>query len=111
MCVRCTTKRSRTERNSRPVEWTRCGAWALRKNSRTTWPTASIDMLFYNTNIDQERYFIATYEMSSTANLKEAAWALAIGQSVGNPSVRNKWETEALFENHSCVFVGEKAKL
>jgi ribulose-bisphosphate carboxylase large chain len=68
-------------------------------------------MLFYNTDVDREKYFIATYEMSSTANLKEAAWALAIGQSVGNPSVRNKWETEELFENHSCVIVGEKSKL
>jgi len=68
-------------------------------------------MLFYNSDVDREKYFIATYEMSSTANLKEAAWALAIGQSVGNPSVRNKWETEELFENHSCVIVGEKSKL
>jgi len=68
-------------------------------------------MLFYNTDVDREKYFIATYEMSSSADLKEAAWALAIGQSVGNPSVRNKWETDELFENHSCVIVGEKAKL
>ena len=68
-------------------------------------------MLFYNTDIDREKYFIATYDMASSANLKEAAWALAIGQSVGNPSVRNKWETDELFENHSCVIVGEKNAL
>jgi ribulose 1,5-bisphosphate carboxylase large subunit-like protein len=68
-------------------------------------------MLFYNTAIDSEKYFIATYDMASSANLKEAAWALAIGQSVGNPSVRNTWETDELFENHSCVIVGEKSKL
>lgn len=68
-------------------------------------------MLFYNTEIDRSRYFIATYDMSSSANLAEAAWALAIGQSVGNPSVRNKWETDELFEEHSCVIVEEKAKL
>jgi ribulose-bisphosphate carboxylase large chain len=68
-------------------------------------------MLFYNTEIDRSKYFIATYDMSSSANLAEAAWALAIGQSVGNPSVRNKWETDELFEEHSCVIVEEKAKL
>jgi len=68
-------------------------------------------MLFYNTEIDRSRYFIATYDMSSSTNLAEAAWALAIGQSVGNPSVRNKWETDELFEKHSCVIVEEKSKL
>ena len=68
-------------------------------------------MLFYNTDIDRAKYFIATYDMTSSANLKDAAWALAIGQSVGNPNVRNQWENDQLFENHSCVIVGDKAEL
>jgi len=68
-------------------------------------------MLFYNTDIDRAKYFVASYDMTSSANLKEAAWALAIGQSVGNPNVRNQWETDELFENHSCVIVGDKAEL
>ena len=68
-------------------------------------------MLFYNTDIDRAKYFIATYDMTSSANLKDAAWALAIGQSVGNPNVRNQWENDELFENHSCVIVGDKAEL
>lgn len=58
--------------------------------------------------INSNDYYIATYEMSSSANLREAAWNLAIGQSVGNPSVRNEWETDALFENHSCLVVGDE---
>jgi ribulose-bisphosphate carboxylase large chain len=58
--------------------------------------------------IDSNKYYIATYEMSSSLNLREAAWNLAIGQSVGNPSVRNKWETDELFENHSCLVVGDE---
>ena len=53
--------------------------------------------------LDLNRYYIATYEMSSSANLKDAAWNLAIGQSVGNPNVRNEWETDDLFENHRGI--------
>ena len=49
--------------------------------------------------------------MSSSANLRDAAWNLAIGQSVGNPSVRNEWETDDLFENHSCIIVGDESEL
>jgi ribulose-bisphosphate carboxylase large chain len=62
-------------------------------------------------DLDLNRYYIATYEMSSSANLKDAAWNLAIGQSVGNPNVRNEWETDDLFENHSCIVVGEEKVL
>ena len=58
-------------------------------------------MLFYNIDINRAKYFIATYEMTSGTNLKDAAWALAIGQSVGNPNVRNQWENDQLFEKLS----------
>ena len=58
--------------------------------------------------INSNDYYIATYEMASSVNLREAAWNLAIGQSVGNPSVRNEWETDELFENHSCLIVGDE---
>ena len=61
--------------------------------------------------IDLNKYYIATYDMSSSMNLKEAAWNLAIGQSVGNPNVRNEWETDELFENHSCIILDSESKL
>ena len=61
--------------------------------------------------IKLDDYFIATYDMSSSKNLKEAAWNLAIGQSVGNPNVRNEWETDELFENHSCIILADEHKL
>jgi len=61
--------------------------------------------------IDPSRYYIATYEMASSDNLRDAAWNLAIGQSVGNPSIRNSWETDELFENHSCIIIGEEEDL
>ena len=52
-------------------------------------------MQFYNPNIDKSQYVIAIYYMRSrNADLRKTAWDLAIGQSVGNPNVRNQWETE-----------------
>jgi len=70
-------------------------------------------MKFYRerSEIDADKYYIATYEMASSTSLKDAAWNLAIGQSVGNPNVRNEWETDDLFENNSCVIVGDEKKL
>lgn len=61
--------------------------------------------------LNLQNYVVATYGMASTTNLRDAAWALAIGQSVGNPNVRNQWETEELFENHSCMIVGDEKHL
>jgi ribulose-bisphosphate carboxylase large chain len=70
-------------------------------------------MKFYRdrSEIDLDKYLIATYAMSSNTSLDDAAWNLAIGQSVGNPNVRNEWETDELFENHSCIILGDKAAL
>jgi len=70
-------------------------------------------MKFFRTReeIDLNKYYIATYEMASSANLKDAAWNLAIGQSVGNPNVRNEWETDELFENHSCIILGNERNM
>jgi ribulose-bisphosphate carboxylase large chain len=61
--------------------------------------------------INNNDYYYATYEMTSSANLRDAAWNLAIGQSVGNPNVRNEWETDDLFENYSCLIVGDEDEL
>jgi ribulose-bisphosphate carboxylase large chain len=62
----------------------------------------------FRKNIDKEKYFIVTYELESETNLRDGAWQLAIGQSVGNPNVRNSWETDELFENHSCMVLGDE---
>lgn len=68
-------------------------------------------MNLFKEYVDLNKYYIATYEMSSSDNLREAAWNLAVGQSVGNPNVRNEWETEELFENHSCIILGDADQL
>ena len=56
-------------------------------------------------------YFIATYFLESKTTLRDAAWELAIGQSVGNPGVRSQWETEELFKNHSIIILAEEELL
>lgn len=68
--------------------------------------------LFRNlSDIDKSKYFIAEYKVKSTTTLRDAAWNIAIGQSVGNPNVRNEWESDELFENYSCKIIGDEAKL
>jgi ribulose 1,5-bisphosphate carboxylase large subunit-like protein len=55
---------------------------------------------------ERERCVVATYYIETNSkfgDLRDAAWALAIGQSVGNPKVRSAWETDELFERSSCV--------
>ena len=68
-------------------------------------------MDIFRESVDEEKYFIAKYYMATKTTLKDAAWNLAIGQSVGNPKVRNQWETDELFENHSCKVVGLEKSL
>ncbi len=62
-------------------------------------------MNIFRDDIDVEKYMIATYKLASKTNLRDAAWNLAIGQSIGNPEKRSVWETEEMFENHSCIIL------
>jgi ribulose-bisphosphate carboxylase large chain len=65
----------------------------------------------FRNEVDAEKYFFVTYNLKSTTNLRDAAWNLSIGQSVGNPNVRNRWESDELFENHSCLVIGDEEEL
>jgi ribulose-bisphosphate carboxylase large chain len=67
-------------------------------------------MIFVD-SVDPTQYFIATYELEGVNSLCDAAWELSIGQSVGNPNVRNQWETDELFEKYSCKIIGNKEEL
>ena len=62
----------------------------------------------FKSEIDPEKYFMVKYFLSSQRGLNQAAIDLAIGQSVGNPNERSVWETDELFEFHSCVIIGEE---
>lgn len=61
--------------------------------------------------VDLTQNFIATYELEGKKSLYDAAWELAVGQSVGNPHVRNRWESDELFDKYSCKIVGDKDEL
>ena len=65
----------------------------------------------FRRRVDIDKYILCEYELGSKTTLRDAAWALAIGQSVGNPNVRNQWETNELFENHSCLVLGDESEL
>ena len=56
----------------------------------------------FTNKIDFDNYIIVKYNLEGKVSLRDAAWELAIGQSVGNPHIRNTWETDELFENFSC---------
>jgi ribulose-bisphosphate carboxylase large chain len=65
----------------------------------------------YNKNALSSENIIATYFLQSKTTLDNAAWELAIGQSVGNPNVRNEWETDELFLKYSCKIMHNKDEL
>ena len=67
--------------------------------------------MIFKDSVNQEENFIATYILEGKNSLREASWELAIGQSVGNPNQRNKWETDELFENYSCKVIGNEEEL
>lgn len=68
-------------------------------------------MSLFRKSVESKKYFIATYDLACSTNLRDAAWDLAVGQSVGNPNVRNEWETDELFENHSCKILGDEKEM
>ena len=67
--------------------------------------------LIFNPVIDESEYVIATYFLESKTTIEQSAWELAIGQSVGNPNVRNEWETDELFIKYSCKVMHHKSEL
>jgi ribulose 1,5-bisphosphate carboxylase large subunit-like protein len=55
---------------------------------------------------------LVTYDVGSdTEDLIDTGWKIAIGQSVGNPEVRNLWESDELFRDHACKVMASPADL
>jgi ribulose-bisphosphate carboxylase large chain len=67
--------------------------------------------MIFKKEIEKENYVVIEYFLKSTTTLRDAAWNLAIGQSVGNPNVRNSWETDELFEKYSCIVLADENEL
>ena len=53
-----------------------------------------------------DKFFRVLYYLESTVSLFDAAENISIGQSVGNPKVRNGWETPELWERAGCRIEG-----
>ena len=57
------------------------------------------------------KFFRVLYSLESTVSLFDAAENIAIGQSVGNPKVRNGWETPELWERAGCRIEGDTEEM
>lgn len=51
---------------------------------------------------DLAKYFYVTYDVESTKSVYDAAWNIAVGQSIGNPNTRSIWETDEMIEAYSA---------
>lgn len=58
--------------------------------------------IFYDRSELRGDHFIVTYDVKSSVSLKDVAWQIALGQSIGNPNMRSKWETKELIDDFAC---------
>ena len=63
------------------------------------------------TSVNKEDYFIVKYFLQGKTSVADAAFNLAVGQSIGNPKCRAEMETEEMFEKHSCLILGDEIEL
>ena len=70
-----------------------------------------VNIFYKKEEINSKNYFIVDYYLESKNSLREAAWNLAIGQSIGNPNNRSIWETDQMFIDHSCLILEEEEVL
>ena len=61
--------------------------------------------------LDTSKYLVAKYFLKGKTSVAEAALNLAIGQSIGNPKNRSVWETDEMFEDHSCIILSRRENL
>ena len=65
-------------------------------------------------DVSKEENIIVTYYLGTTDNrynLKDLAWNLAVGQSIGNPNTRSAFETDEMLQKHSCKILNKKEDL
>lgn len=59
-------------------------------------------MDIYQPSADRSEFIIARYRLRSRTTVWDAAYNIAVGQSIGNPKIRNAWETDELYHAHLC---------
>lgn len=60
------------------------------------------------TKIVPGNHFVVEYYLETKTSLMKAAWCIAVGQSIGNPNNRSVWETEEMYQNHSCFILEDE---
>jgi ribulose-bisphosphate carboxylase large chain len=68
-------------------------------------------MNIFKEKVNEEDYFVVTYFLESDTSVRDASFNLAVGQSIGNPNIRNQWETDELFEKYSCIVLDDESRL
>jgi ribulose-bisphosphate carboxylase large chain len=58
--------------------------------------------------ISPDNHFVVEYYLEAKTSLMDAAWNIAVGQSIGNPNNRSVWETEEMYQNHSCFILEDE---
>lgn len=72
------------------------GVWMSFENKKIV--DSDLDDYLFQPSVDSEEYLLARYYLeTTTSDLYSCARALAIGQSIGNPNVRNDYETDEVF--------------
>lgn len=70
----------------------------------------NIDEYLFQPSVDLNEHIIATYYVESKDMLK-AAKAIAIGQSIGNPEVRNEMESDVIIRDNLAKILDHKNNL
>lgn len=66
---------------------------------------SNIESLIYKNRSEVKDGNFVTYIVKSKTTLHEAAKAIAIGQSIGNPNKRSEFETDKLIEKFCCKII------
>ena len=73
-----------------------------------------LDIFSTNLNNYEDDYFIATYNIKTNfqkGDVLQAAYELAIGQSIGNPYSRSIHEESDLIKNNICIILNDPNEL
>ncbi len=71
-----------------------------------------LNQYLFEPSVDQEEHVIATYYLeTNNSDIYECSRALAIGQSIGNPNVRNDYESEDVFKRNLAKILDKDTNL
>ena len=73
---------------------------------------ADLDRYLFEPSVDEEAHILATYYLEThSSDIYKCARELAIGQSVGNPNVRNDYESEEVLKRNLAKILDKDTNL